>query len=50
MKGASLMLSPANQSPLTRDGMRRKSHWFHTIMITRVELDRTFTNAAMKQR
>ncbi|EIW60843.1 uncharacterized protein TRAVEDRAFT_165915 [Trametes versicolor FP-101664 SS1] len=27
-----------------------KSHWFHTIMITRVELDRTFTNAAMKQR
>ncbi|KAI0668474.1 hypothetical protein C8Q78DRAFT_1047317 [Trametes maxima] len=27
-----------------------KSHWFHTIMITRVELDRAFTNAAMKQR
>ncbi|KAH9890611.1 hypothetical protein C8Q73DRAFT_652646 [Cubamyces lactineus] len=27
-----------------------KSHWFHTIMITRAELDRTFTNAAMKQR
>ncbi|KAI0329877.1 hypothetical protein GY45DRAFT_1324489 [Cubamyces sp. BRFM 1775] len=27
-----------------------KSHWFHTIMITRTELDRTFTNAAMKQR
>ncbi|KAH9857603.1 hypothetical protein C2E23DRAFT_770471 [Lenzites betulinus] len=27
-----------------------KSHWFHTIMITRVELDRAFTNVAMKQR
>ncbi|KAI0373263.1 hypothetical protein BV20DRAFT_938498 [Pilatotrama ljubarskyi] len=27
-----------------------KSHWFHTIMITRVELDRAFSNAAMKQR
>ncbi|OSD02011.1 hypothetical protein PYCCODRAFT_1459248 [Trametes coccinea BRFM310] len=27
-----------------------KSHWFHTIMITRAELDRAFTNAAMKQR
>ncbi|KAI0806904.1 hypothetical protein C8Q74DRAFT_1312900 [Fomes fomentarius] len=27
-----------------------RSHWFHTIMITRVELDRTFNNVAMKQR
>ncbi|EJF62652.1 hypothetical protein DICSQDRAFT_57843 [Dichomitus squalens LYAD-421 SS1] len=27
-----------------------RSHWFHTIMITRAELDRAFTNAAMKQR
>ncbi|KAI0747603.1 hypothetical protein C8Q80DRAFT_1167608 [Daedaleopsis nitida] len=27
-----------------------RSHWFHTIMITRTELDRTFPNAAMKQR
>ncbi|KAI0355009.1 hypothetical protein OH77DRAFT_336517 [Trametes cingulata] len=27
-----------------------KSHWFHTIMITRAELDRAFSNAAMKQR
>ncbi|KAI0637434.1 hypothetical protein C8Q77DRAFT_1050010 [Trametes polyzona] len=27
-----------------------KSHWFHTILITRAELDRAFTNAAMKQR
>ena len=28
----------------------RRSHWFHTIMITRTELDRAFSNAAMKQR
>ena len=28
----------------------RRSHWFHTIMITRAELDRAFTNVAMKQR
>ncbi|KAI1784234.1 hypothetical protein LXA43DRAFT_902069 [Ganoderma leucocontextum] len=27
-----------------------RSHWFHTIMVTRVELDRAFSNAAMKQR
>ncbi|KAI8999053.1 hypothetical protein BD414DRAFT_533850 [Trametes punicea] len=27
-----------------------RSHWFHTIMITRAELDRAFSNAAMKQR
>ncbi|KAI0713488.1 hypothetical protein C8Q76DRAFT_731597 [Earliella scabrosa] len=27
-----------------------RSHWFHTIMITRTELDRAFSNAAMKQR
>lgn len=28
----------------------RRSHWFHTIMITRGELDRIFSNAAMKSR
>ncbi|KAI0345078.1 hypothetical protein BDW22DRAFT_1325573 [Trametopsis cervina] len=27
-----------------------RSHWFHTIMITRAELDRTFTNVAMRSR
>ncbi|OBZ75827.1 hypothetical protein A0H81_04792 [Grifola frondosa] len=27
-----------------------RSHWFHTIMITRAELDRAFTNNAMKGR
>ncbi|KAK7689038.1 hypothetical protein QCA50_007729 [Cerrena zonata] len=27
-----------------------KSHWFHTIMITRAELDRVFNNIAMKTR
>ncbi|KAJ3534254.1 hypothetical protein NM688_g7164 [Phlebia brevispora] len=27
-----------------------RSHWFHTIMITRGELDRIFSNAAMKGR
>ncbi|KAH9915790.1 uncharacterized protein BXZ73DRAFT_92569 [Epithele typhae] len=27
-----------------------RSHWFHTIMITRTELDRAFSNVAMKQR
>ncbi|RPD59200.1 hypothetical protein L226DRAFT_536209 [Lentinus tigrinus ALCF2SS1-7] len=27
-----------------------RSHWFHTVMITRTELDRAFSNAAMKQR
>ncbi|TCD62393.1 hypothetical protein EIP91_006947 [Steccherinum ochraceum] len=27
-----------------------RSHWFHTIMITRNELDRVFSNAAMKSR
>ena len=35
----------------TRDcAHTRRSHWFHTIMITRTELDRAFSNAAMKQR
>lgn len=28
----------------------RRSHWFHTIMVTRAELDRTFNNVAMKNR
>ncbi|KAH9948120.1 hypothetical protein B0H21DRAFT_821302 [Amylocystis lapponica] len=27
-----------------------RSHWFHTIMITRAELDRVFTNVAMRNR
>ncbi|TFK87912.1 hypothetical protein K466DRAFT_585970 [Polyporus arcularius HHB13444] len=27
-----------------------RSHWFHTIMITRTELDRAFNNTVMKQR
>lgn len=27
-----------------------RSHWFHTIMITRGELERVFPNSAMKQR
>jgi len=27
-----------------------RSHWFHTIMITRAELDRVFNNSAMKSR
>lgn len=28
----------------------RRSHWFHTIMMSRAELDRVFNNAAMKKR
>lgn len=28
----------------------RRSHWFHTIMITRAELDRAFSNTTMKSR
>ncbi|EMD34407.1 hypothetical protein CERSUDRAFT_117283 [Gelatoporia subvermispora B] len=27
-----------------------RSHWFHTIMVTRAELDRAFPNSAMKNR
>ncbi|KAI0045070.1 hypothetical protein FA95DRAFT_1561476 [Auriscalpium vulgare] len=27
-----------------------RSHWFHTIMMSRAELDRVFNNAAMKKR
>ncbi|KAI0692209.1 hypothetical protein BC835DRAFT_1278059 [Cytidiella melzeri] len=27
-----------------------RSHWFHTIMVTRAELDRAFANATMKSR
>lgn len=29
---------------------RRRSHWFHTIMMSRSELDKVFSNAAMKKR
>ena len=28
----------------------RRTHWFHTIMVTRAELDRVFNNTAMKKR
>lgn len=28
----------------------RRSHWFHTIMITRGELEKVFANGAMKHR
>ena len=28
----------------------RRSHWFHTIAMSRTELDRVFNNAAMKKR
>ena len=28
----------------------RKSHWFHTIAMSRTELDRVFNNTAMKKR
>lgn len=28
----------------------RRSHWFHTIMMSRTELDRVFNNTAMKKR
>lgn len=31
-------------------GMFRRSHWFHTIMMSRTELDRVFNNTAMKKR
>ena len=36
---------------LTRDPtLCRRSHWFHTIMMSRSELDRVFNNTAMKKR
>lgn len=28
----------------------RRSHWFHTIMMSRGDLDRVFNNSAMKKR
>lgn len=28
----------------------RKTHWFHTIVITRAELDKVFNNTAMRKR
>ena len=41
--------TPVNRTPRIHAPLRR-SHWFHTIMVTRAELDRAFSNAAMKQR
>ena len=31
-------------------GGYRRSHWFHTIAMSRTELDRVFNNTAMKKR
>lgn len=28
----------------------RRSHWFHTIMMSRTELDKAFNNLAMRKR
>ena len=44
MKGACFVLLRNAETNITF----RRSHWFHTIMITRGELDRVFSNAAMK--
>lgn len=46
MKGACFALLRVTEMNATP----RRSHWFHTIMITRGELDRVFSNAAMKGR
>ena len=35
---------------LACSGGCRRSHWFHTIAMSRTELDRVFNNAAMKKR
>lgn len=31
-------------------GCGRRTHWFHTIIMSRTELDRVFNNTAMKKR
>lgn len=35
---------------LVNKNVDRRSHWFHTIMVTRTDLDRAFNNIAMKAR
>ena len=45
---ATVTLHPTDTCLNLRDP--RRTHWFHTIMMTRAELDRAFNNTLMKKR